>query len=109
MVMRVIFAGHADPQLDLPFINTYQAVVLLEVMKDFLYQAYVRKGRLHTHEGAPVLRGRKRVASRGPRGLRLSGSVATRSARRLRPVLRDWACASGMKRWTTTSVNPPDV
>jgi len=32
--------------VDLPFINTYQAAVLLEVMKDFLYQAYVRKGRL---------------------------------------------------------------
>ena len=46
MVMRVIFAGRADPLLDLPFINTYQAAVLLEVMKDFLYQAYVRKGRL---------------------------------------------------------------
>ena len=46
LVMRVIFAGHADPQLDLPFINSYQAAVLLEVMKDFLYQAYVRKGRL---------------------------------------------------------------
>jgi len=46
VVMRIIFAGHADPLLDLPFINTYQAAVLLEVMKDFLYQAYVRKGRL---------------------------------------------------------------
>ncbi len=46
VVMRVIFAGHADPQPDLPYINSYQAAVLLEVMKDFLYQAYVRKGRL---------------------------------------------------------------
>jgi hypothetical protein len=46
VVMRVIFAGGADPLLDLPVINTYQAAVLLEVMKDFLYQAYVRKGRL---------------------------------------------------------------
>ena len=46
VVMRVIFAGSADPAIDLPFINTYQAAVLLEVMKDFLYQAYVRKGRL---------------------------------------------------------------
>jgi len=46
VVMRIIFAGHADPQVDLPFINTYQAAVLLEVMKDFLYQAYVRKGGL---------------------------------------------------------------
>src|SRR6476659_7958546 len=46
VVMRVIFAGVADPLLDLPTIDTYQAAVLLEVMKDFLYQAYVRKGRL---------------------------------------------------------------
>jgi hypothetical protein len=46
VVMRVIFAGHSDPLFDLPVINTYQAAVLLEVMKDFLYQAYVRKGRL---------------------------------------------------------------
>ena len=46
MVMRIIFAGNAEPLLDLPVINTYQAAVLLEVMKDFLYQAYVRKGRL---------------------------------------------------------------
>ena len=46
VVMRIIFAGDAEPLLDLPFINTYQAAVLLEVMKDFLYQAYVRKGRL---------------------------------------------------------------
>ena len=35
-----------EPLLDLPVINTYQAAVMLEVMKDFLYQAYVRKGRL---------------------------------------------------------------
>jgi hypothetical protein len=46
VVMRVIFVGSADPLLEPPVINTYQAAVLLEVMKDFLYQAYVRKGRL---------------------------------------------------------------
>ena len=46
VVMRIIFAGIQDPVVDMPFINTYQAAVLLEVMKDFLYQAYVRKGRL---------------------------------------------------------------
>ena len=46
VVTRIIFAGNAEPLLDLPLINTYQAAVLLEVMKDFLYQAYVRKGRL---------------------------------------------------------------
>jgi len=46
VVMRIIFAGNAEPLLALPTISTYQAAVLLEVMKDFLYQAYVRKGRL---------------------------------------------------------------
>jgi len=46
VVMRVIFASGADPLLDLPTVDTYQAAVLLEVMKDFLYQAYIRKGRL---------------------------------------------------------------
>jgi len=46
VVMRIIFASNAEPLLDLQVINTYQAAVLLEVMKDFLYQAYVRKGRL---------------------------------------------------------------
>ncbi len=46
VVTRIIFAGGADPLIDLPVIDTYQASVLLEVMKDFLYQAYIRKGRL---------------------------------------------------------------
>jgi len=46
VVMRIIFASDSEPLLDLPDIDTYQAAVLLEVMKDFLYQAYVRKGRL---------------------------------------------------------------
>src|SRR5690348_14675210 len=46
VVMRVIFASGSDPVVDLPVVDTYQSAVLLEVMKDFLYQAYVRKGRL---------------------------------------------------------------
>jgi hypothetical protein len=46
VVMRIIFASDSEPLLDLPNVDTYQAAVLLEVMKDFLYQAYVRKGRL---------------------------------------------------------------
>jgi len=46
LVMRIIFGGGPEPLLDLPMINTFQAAVLLEVMKDFLYQAYIRKGRL---------------------------------------------------------------
>jgi len=46
VVMRVIFSGGGEAHADVPVINTYQSAVLLEVMKDFLYQAYVRKGRL---------------------------------------------------------------
>ena len=46
LVTRIIFAGGSDPSIELPVVDTYQAAVLLEVMKDFLYQAYVRKGRL---------------------------------------------------------------
>lgn len=40
-VRKVIFDGEPQPPLD-----AYQAGVLLEVMKDLLYQAYVRRGRL---------------------------------------------------------------
>jgi hypothetical protein len=46
VVMRVIFSGGPDVSADVPVVNLYQSAVLLEVMKDFLYQAYVRKGRL---------------------------------------------------------------
>jgi hypothetical protein len=46
VVMRVIFSGAGDAHTDVPVVNLYQSAVLLEVMKDFLYQAYVRKGRL---------------------------------------------------------------
>jgi len=45
-VKRVIFGGDTDGQPSMPEINAYTAGVLLEVMKDLLYQAYVRKGRL---------------------------------------------------------------
>jgi hypothetical protein len=41
---RVIFGSDADPSL--PLLDDDQAGLLLEVMKDLLYQAYVRKGRL---------------------------------------------------------------
>jgi hypothetical protein len=45
-VKRVIFGGDNDTHPSMPEINAYTAGVLLEVMKDLLYQAYVRKGRL---------------------------------------------------------------
>ncbi|HKE45214.1 MAG TPA: hypothetical protein VKB41_11835 [Steroidobacteraceae bacterium] len=44
-VRRVIFGGESDSP-SMPEISAYVAGVLLEVMKDLLYQAYVRKGRL---------------------------------------------------------------
>ncbi len=43
---RVIFGSDADPGPGLPVLDDDQAGLLLEVMKDLLYQAYVRKGRL---------------------------------------------------------------
>jgi hypothetical protein len=45
-VQQVIFGNDSDPQPNLPKLDAYQAGVLLEVMKDLLYQAYVRRGRL---------------------------------------------------------------
>ena len=46
IVKRVIFGSDSENQPALPEISAYVAGVLLEVMKDLLYQAYVRKGRL---------------------------------------------------------------
>jgi len=46
VVKQVIFGRDADPRPNLPPIGSYEAGVLLEVMKDLLYQAYVRRGRL---------------------------------------------------------------
>jgi len=44
LLKRVIFGSDADPAL--PALEDDQAGLLLEVTKDLLYQAYVRKGRL---------------------------------------------------------------
>lgn len=46
VVKQVIFGRDADPRPNLPSLGSYEAGVLLEVMKDLLYQAYVRRGRL---------------------------------------------------------------
>lgn len=46
VVKKVIFGNETDPKPALPMLDHYQAGVLLEVMKDLLSQAYVRKGRL---------------------------------------------------------------
>ena len=45
-VRQVIFGNDNDPKPNLPKLDLYLAGVLLEIMKDLLYQAYVRRGRL---------------------------------------------------------------
>ncbi len=46
VIKKVIFGNENDPKPAMPVLDTYQAGILLEVLKDLLYQAYVRKGRL---------------------------------------------------------------
>jgi hypothetical protein len=43
---KVIFGSDADPAPSMPEIDAYEAGILLELVKDMLYQAYVRKGKL---------------------------------------------------------------
>ena len=45
-VKSVIFGSHADTRPDPPQLDGHTASVVLEVLKDLLYEAYVRKGRL---------------------------------------------------------------
>jgi hypothetical protein len=45
-IKRVIFGTDADPPPGMPTLDDDQCGLLLEVMKDLLYQSYVRKGRL---------------------------------------------------------------
>lgn len=43
---NVLFGGELDARAGVPLLDGYQAGVMLEVVKDLLYEAYVRKGRL---------------------------------------------------------------
>ncbi len=43
---KVLFDGDAQGRPGPPLLDNFQAGVLLEVIKDLLYQAYVRRGRL---------------------------------------------------------------
>ena len=45
-VRSVLFGIASDPRPSIPPLDSQEAGVLLEVMKDLLYQTYVRKGRL---------------------------------------------------------------
>jgi len=46
VVKKVLFGSDADAWPSMPEIGAYEAGVLLELVKDMLYQAYVRKGKL---------------------------------------------------------------
>ena len=46
IVKKVLFESDGAGRSGLPVIESYQASVLLEVIKDLLYKAYVRRGRL---------------------------------------------------------------
>jgi hypothetical protein len=45
-VKKVMFGSDADPWPSMPEIGDYEAGVLLELVKDVLYEAYVRRGKL---------------------------------------------------------------
>ncbi len=45
-IKNVIFGTQADSRSDPPHLDATSASVVLEVMKDLLYEAYIRKGRL---------------------------------------------------------------
>lgn len=45
-VRKVLFGNDSEPRPNMPPIDNYLAGVLLEVMKDLLYEAYVRRGQL---------------------------------------------------------------
>jgi hypothetical protein len=43
---KVMFGSDSDPWPSMPELGAYESGVLLELVKDMLYQAYVRKGKL---------------------------------------------------------------
>ena len=42
----ILFGTEADPRPSPPLLDSYEAGIVLEVMKDVLYESYVRKGKL---------------------------------------------------------------
>jgi hypothetical protein len=42
----ILFGSETDPKPDLPLLDGYEAGIVLEVVKDLLYEAFVRKGKL---------------------------------------------------------------
>ena|ERR1700683_4975690 len=46
VIKHVLFGSDSDPRPSAPLLDSNAAAVLLEIMKDLLYEAYVRKGKL---------------------------------------------------------------
>ncbi len=42
----ILFGTETDPRPNMPMLDSYEAGIALEVVKDLLYEAYVRKGKL---------------------------------------------------------------
>lgn len=42
----ILFGSETDPKPDLPLLDSHEAGIVLEVVKDLLYEAFVRKGKL---------------------------------------------------------------
>ncbi len=42
----ILFGAEADPRPNLSLLDSYEAGLVLEVVKDLLYEAFVRKGKL---------------------------------------------------------------
>src|SRR5579863_71480 len=42
----ILFGSETDPRPNPPLLDSYEAGIVLEVVKDILYEAYVRKGKL---------------------------------------------------------------
>jgi hypothetical protein len=42
----ILFGSESDPRPNPPPLDSYEAGIVLEVVKDVLYEAYVRKGKL---------------------------------------------------------------
>ena len=43
---NMLFGAESDPRPSLPLLDSYEAGIALEVVKDLLYEAFVRKGKL---------------------------------------------------------------
>ena len=77
LVARVISAADLELGTAFPTFNPYQAAVLLEVMKDFLYQAYIRRGRLqHAMKVRRFFVDESIAETARNRTLRMSGDVS---------------------------------